>query len=54
VDDLLSKDLLENDPHTVAKAIIEFKNSLAKRIHTYNILIFDPWDICWRKRKSKA
>jgi len=38
---LLNKDLIEKDPEKVAKAIIEFKNSMAQRIHTYNGLIFD-------------
>jgi hypothetical protein len=53
VDDLLNKDLLENDPHIIAKAIIEFKNSIAKRIHTYNSLIFDPWISAGGKERAK-
>jgi hypothetical protein len=50
---LLNKDLIEKDPEKVAKAIIEFKNSMAQRIHTYNGLIFDPWISTGGKERAK-
>lgn len=38
----INRDYIENDPEKTAKAIIEFKNRIIKRIHTYDDLIFDP------------
>jgi hypothetical protein len=53
VNDLLNKDLIENDPEKAAKAIIEFKNSIIKSIHTYDSLIFDPWISTGGKERAK-
>jgi hypothetical protein len=41
---LLNKDRpIENDGENVAKAIIQIKNHIIKKIHTFDSLIFDPW-----------
>lgn len=53
MNDLLHKDPIENDPEKVAKAIIEFENSIIKRIHTFDSLIFDPW-ISVGKERAKS
>ena len=53
LNDLLNKDLIENDPKKAAKAIIEFKNGIIKRIHTYDSLIFDPWISAGGKERAK-
>jgi hypothetical protein len=50
---LLNKDLIENDPENVAKAIIEIKNTIIKRIHTFDSLIFDPWISAGGKERAK-
>jgi hypothetical protein len=50
---LLNKDLIENDPETVAKAIIEIKNGIIKRIYTFDSLIFDPWISTRGKERAK-
>lgn len=47
------KDLIENDPEKVAKAIIEFENSIIKRIRTFDSLIFDPWISAGGKERAK-
>ena len=41
---LLNKDRpIGNDGENVAKAIIQIKNRIIKKIHTFDSLIFDPW-----------
>lgn len=40
---MLNKDPIENDGENVAKAIIQIKNCIIKKIHTFDSLIFDPW-----------
>jgi hypothetical protein len=50
---LLNNDLIGNDPKNVAKAILEFKNGIIKRIHTYDGLIFDPWISVGGKERAK-
>jgi hypothetical protein len=49
---LLNKDLIENDPEKAAIAIIEFKNSIIKHIHTHDSLIFDPWISAGEKEQN--
>lgn len=39
---LLNKDPIENDGENVARAIIQIKNRIIKKIHTFDSLIFDP------------
>jgi hypothetical protein len=51
--DLLNNDLIRNDPENVAKTILEFKNGIIKRIHTYDGLIFDPWISVGGKERAK-
>jgi hypothetical protein len=53
MNDLLHKDPIENDPETVAKAIIELEDSIIKRIHTFDSLIFDPWISIGGKERAK-
>jgi hypothetical protein len=53
MNDLLHKDLIENDPETVAKAIIELEDSIIKRVHTFDSLIFDPWISIGGKERAK-
>jgi hypothetical protein len=44
---------LENDPEKAAKAIIGFEESIIKRIHTFDSLIFDPWISAGGKERAK-
>jgi len=53
MNDLLHKDLIENDPEKAAKAIIGFEESIIKRIHTFDSLIFDPWISAGGKERAK-
>src|SRR5215216_6979405 len=53
MNDLLHKDPIENDPETVAKAIIELEDSIIKRIHTFDSLILDPWISEGGKERAK-
>ena len=50
---MLHKDLIEHDSEKVAKAIIEFENSIIRRIHTFDSLIFDPWISVGGKERAK-
>ena len=50
---LLNKDLTEKDSEKAAKAIIEIKNTIIKRIHTFDSLIFDPWISAGGKERAK-
>ena len=50
---MLNKDLIENDPEKGAIAIIEFKNSIIKHIHTSDSLIFDPWISAGGRERAK-
>jgi hypothetical protein len=53
VNDLLNKDLIENDPEKVAKAVIELEEGIIKRIHTFDSLISDPWISVGGKERAK-
>ena len=51
---LLNKDRpIENDGENVAKAIIQIKNRIIKKIHTFDSLIFDPWISIGGKERAK-
>ena len=50
---ILNKDLIQKDGENMAKAIIQMKNRIIKRIHTFDSLLFDPWISEGGKERAK-